>query len=518
MNNLGILIKNDLRCFIGSLKYAKRKRKFAASGALFLLLGVYLIAMMTVSAVSQTKMFLAYGKPEYALFYGVVYSMLLMLLTAILRGVTPTRSSDADLLLSMPLTRREILLSKSVSRYVFELIPVTAFFLPTVVVYFVMVDHSAGMLLRGLLVYLLLPLLSVGVAYILSFIMFKISDKFERPQLVSSALSIVILLLFMYFNFSISGTGSTDLGALIKIFDSIKPAAWGAFFIARGGLMNLLLYGCVTVAPFALGTALFSLIYGAHQSRWRSRDKTLRFVRRSPLSALFRKEATRYFGSSVYLINTIIGPIFSVALTVFLLVGRNSNFYKQVLGAPEMAPMLGVILIAVYCFMPAMTAISASSVSMEGRNLWVLRASPLSERDIFGAKILFNIAMSTPVTFAATLAAALAVDLAPAERIALVALPTLMSVLTAVAGLYINLIFPKLEWDNETVVVKQSTASMLSVFGGMALVAVAPLVNALVPLSFAANMLIAAGVYALLTVVFWALLMSDGKKRFEELA
>ena len=95
MNNLGILIKNNFRVFIGSLKYSKRKRRFAASGLLFAVLSVYIVAVMALSAVSQTKMFLDYGKPEYALLYSVVYTRLLMLLTAIMRGVTTTRTSDA---------------------------------------------------------------------------------------------------------------------------------------------------------------------------------------------------------------------------------------------------------------------------------------------------------------------------------------------------------------------------------------------------------------------------------------
>ncbi|MEA5051664.1 MAG: hypothetical protein VB021_09380 [Oscillospiraceae bacterium] len=520
MNNLGILIKNNFRVFIGSLKYSKRKRRFAASGLLFAVLSVYIVAVMALSAVSQTKMFLDYGKPEYALFYSVVYTLLLMLLTAIMRGVTPTRTSDADMLLSMPLTRREILLSKSVSRYLFELIPVTAFFLPSVVVYFIMVDRSAGMLLRGLVAYLLFPLLSVGVSYILSFLMFKVSDKFERPQVVSSVLSIVILLLFMYFNFGISGGLGGDLGALTAKFDRILPAAWGAFFIARGGAGYLLPLLCMTVAPFLLGNALFASIYGVRQSMWRSKDKTLHVSAHSPVGAIFRKEAVRYFGSSIYLVNTIIGPIFSVALTLFLIFGRGSSFYTEVFGAPEVAPVLGLILTATYCFMPGMTCITASSVSLEGRNLWVLRSSPLSEKDIFGAKILFHLAMSTPVTLLCGIVAALvAAGLTGGERAALVLLPTLLSVLAAISGLYLNLLFPKLEWDDEAAVVKQSAASGLSVLAGMLMTALPVAVYFLLggALASGAKLLAAGGVFALLIVLFWVLLMTDGKKRFREL-
>ena len=51
-------------------------------------------------------------------------------------------------------------------------------------------------------------------------------------------------------------------------------------------------------------------------------------------------------------------------------------------------------------------------------------------------------------------------------------IPTLLAVLVAVSGVIINLYFPKMEWKNETQVVKQSLSSMVSMFMGVILVAI----------------------------------------------
>ena len=46
------------------------------------------------------------------------------------------------------------------------------FFLPALVVYTVIMDSGIGLLLRGILLVLMIPLLSVGLSYILNWLFF----------------------------------------------------------------------------------------------------------------------------------------------------------------------------------------------------------------------------------------------------------------------------------------------------------------------------------------------------------
>ena len=51
-----------------------------------------------------------------------------------------------------------------------------------------------------------------------------------------------------------------------------------------------------------------------------------------------------------------------------------------------------------------------------------------------------------------------------------IVIPVLYTFLAAVGGMYVNIRFPNFTWTNEAAVVKQSAATMVTVFGGMLLV------------------------------------------------
>ena len=53
---------------------------------------------------------------------------------------------------------------------------------------------------------------------------------------------------------------------------------------------------------------------------------------------------------------------------------------------PMISHMIPLLLVAAFSAFSATTYISACSISIEGRKLWILRSLPLSVRDIFAAK------------------------------------------------------------------------------------------------------------------------------------
>ena len=95
---------------------------------------------------------------------------------------------------------------------------------------------------------------------------------------------------------------------------------------------------------------------------------------------------------------------------------------------------------------------------------------------------------------------------------------TVFSVLSAVLGLLINVYFPKLDWSNPTVVVKQSAAvfiGMVVTFASITLPIVAFLLlkieNIFMFLSFMAVIFLA------IVLVAWNVLMTKGVKQFKML-
>lgn len=506
--------------FIRSIKNSKKLGKLFASWVFFAAVGGLFVVSMVTGAVGQTKLFMELGAPELTLYYAVCYTMIILLLMAILRGTTLPKTTDADFLLSLPVTRREVIISKSISKYIFEMIPVAAFFLPYMGTYFALVDTSALFLLKTVLVFLLMPLVSVGISYILNFIMFKIGNVFSNPQMVTTLLSLGVLGVFMYINFKMNGSMGENAETIRAFYESFAPFVWIVSFLNKSSLIGLLMTAAVTVVPYVLGVLLFAAIFGAKQRTWHSRKKNLEFRRRTPLGALYKKEFKRYASSSVYVINSILGPLMCVALTVLLIIRVSLGAeFNSIFAEPFVQQNLPIILIVLYSFTSAMTVTSACSISLEGKAIYILRACPIFEKDIFLAKILVNVTLSAPLTLLGGLAAGISFSFGAAELFAVAVIPTLIALLISAAGLYINLIFPKLEWDNEAMVVKQSTSVMIAVFGGMIIAGLPALyfflTNGL--FGFALGAFILALLLILIIYGLWRLILTDGKKRFNEL-
>ena len=371
--------------------------------------------------------------------------------------------------------------------------------------------------LRGLLMLLAAPLLSVGLSYLLGWLFFKIGSRLQNPQHLGTVLSMVILVAFLVYNFSVSGSMG-DATAMQAQLDAFPPAAWMMRFIAFGELRALLCVLAVTVLPFALGICLFSAVYGEKQQSFRSKKTGLDFTARTPRRALLRKEARRYFASSVYVVNTIFGLVMMAGGTAALLIFRakaldflaSAEFFRLIL-----APLLAMA----YSWMASTVYITAASISLEGRSLWILKANPVETRDIFAAKIQLNLLVAAPVTLLCSAVGAFALRLPLADALCVMLLPLLTTLLISVGGLYINLLFPKLDWTEEGAVVKQSMSAMLCFFLGGFFVVVPPVVYLLcfshVPFLWAA--LAIAALYLLLTAFFWLRLCGDGSRRFAAL-
>lgn len=517
-SNLGILVRSNFQMLWGSMRYSKRKKKYIPLTFLVVLGGILLIATMIGTAISQVVVFRETGNPQDMLYSTIATALLFALLLAAMRSGTSNASTDADFLLSLPLRRSTILLSKSISRYLFDAAPLALFLLPSFVVYYVMVDHSVGMLMRGLFVTLLMPMASVGFAYLVAYLLFIISGKFARPEMIRTAFTLLVAILFMVFYFMM--TGSMGFGGNMQVFvNAFPPLAWGGRFVADGNMVALALFLLVSVLPFGLGIAVQARIYGQKQRVWRSSSRTLDFTAHAPLRSLFNKELKFYFSVPIYVTNTIFAPAMAILFAIVLVIGRDAVF-SFLMSDPDLAGLgdaTSIIVVAVLCFFPAMTSITASSISLEGKHIRILRASPLDEVTVFQAKIFVHLLMIVPVITLCAVAVGWAVSMPILAVAALVLMLAALSILVALWGLYINLVFPKLEWDSEVTVVKQSASMMIAVFSAFVPMLLPLGIYFVFGISIGLTCLLSFVIFATLSGLLWLLLLHDGRRRYREL-
>jgi ABC-2 type transport system permease protein len=95
----------------------------------------------------------------------------------------------------------------------------------------------------------------------------------------------------------------------------------------------------------------------------------------------------------------------------------------------------------------------------------------------------------------------------------------LVSIFTGLSGLLINLWFPKMEWQNDVAVVKQSVSVLLSILPAMIVPTIifVPIILSETLIRFEVYGAIIALVYTTLNLICWKLLMTQGVKSFNNL-
>lgn len=116
--------------------------------------------------------------------------------------------------------------------------------------------------------------------------------------------------------------------------------------------------------------------------------------------------------------------------------------------------------------MLCMMTTTSTSISMEGKNWWIVKSLPLSVKSVLDAKLLMNLLLLLPFYLLSELLMLLALQPGGAELVWMLLLPGVIILFSCVYGLTINLRFPVMDWESEVTVVKQSASAMLGGMGG----------------------------------------------------
>ena len=130
-------------------------------------------------------------------------------------------------------------------------------------------------------------------------------------------------------------------------------------------------------------------------------------------------------------------------------------------------------------------SITASALSMEGKNWWIVKSLPVDGEGILNAKILFDLCVWAPFYAVAEIALLFTFKTTVAGRVILLLVPAAYIVFSAVWGMFCNVHFPKFHWENATEAVKQSAAAGLGILGAFAAI-IPGVAVCLVPEAYAA--------------------------------
>lgn len=383
-------------------------------------------------------------------------------------------AKDNDLLLSMPIPVRDIMIARLSGVYLMGLMYSATVTLPAAIIYFCTVRFTVPIFIGAMLLVFLVSVIVLFLSCLLGWVIAKISLKLKRKSLITVLASLAFFALYYFIYFK----AQSVLSALLEnLSDWGSQAAhiYPLYLFGRVGEGDPLAMAVVTGVVgvlFALLWCLMSRSFlriataGGNGAKvvYRERDR----ARHSADRALLGKELSRFLGSSTYMLNCGMGLLFLLAVAIVLIVKGNALQTMLTADATlsDLRPLLPTLFCGVIGLILGMVDITAPSISLEGKSLWLAQSLPISPKQCLRAKLLLQILLTAPFLLLCSIVGIVTLRPEIFGAILMLIVPQTVSVFQAAFGLTLNLLRPSLNWSNEIYPIKQSMSVFLTLFGG----------------------------------------------------
>lgn len=441
-------------------------------------------------------------------------------------------AKDNELLLSMPIKPRLILMSRMATLLLMEYLFALLVLIPAGLAWFMTAGVQAAQLALYIVCSLLFPLLSAAIACLFGWLLALLTARVRNKTFITVFFSLAFMGCYFYFYMNAQKYITTLLENHAAIAEGMR--GWGALFclfgegIAHAEFGKAALLCVLSLAVFAGMTLLlgrgFLKTTSAGSRAYKKANGKIEARSAAVSSALLRRELKRFTSSAIYMLNCGLGLILTVIAAVALLIKQaDIRALLPMLDTFGISQGEAALLAAVaLSFLASMDIITAPSVSLEGKTLWILRSMPVSAKQVLTAKLKLHELLCAIPTLFLSVAAAVTLRTDALGWAALVLIPQLFVLLSGAFGLMMNLLMPKLDWTSETVAVKQSGSVVVTMFGLMAYTILACVGLFILVIS---RQLLSVQLYVLLFTLLTALLCAlcllwlpgKGARRFDRL-
>ncbi len=376
-----------------------------------------------------------------------------------------------DLLCSMPVKPGSIVISRFLGLYVEDLILTALIFLPGLAVYGVCVRPGIGFYFLAALGSVFLPAIPLVISLLLGTLILAVSSRVRHKSQMQTALMLVLVIGLLIGSCIIPSTAENwTIDQLASLADTAgkqlqslyPPALWLSDALLEGSVAGLTLFVIVSAAMTAvavwMATALFHSIVQGLQAHSASHNYRMqRLKQQGLLKALYLRELRRYFSSSIYVTNTIIGPVLGCMMSLALLIAGPDSLNTLLPGMPELNALIPYVYAGVACMMNT----TSVSISMEGRQFWIVKSLPIPTKTLLDSKLLLNLTLLLPSYVLSEVFLILSLKPDFGDLLALLLIPLSMMLLSVVLGITVNLKLHSFDWEKQEQVVKQSASAAL---------------------------------------------------------
>lgn len=476
---LKTLIKIKIQGFF-QRQLKSSKGKFAGQGKM-VLMGLLFAYVGIVFCGMFGMMFYSLVEPFHLLnldwlyfgLMGIIVIMFCFLGSVFMTEHEMYEAKDNELLMSMPIKNRDILLSRVcvilLLNYVYELlIAGPAFF-----IYITFVGMNIAQIVIFVIVFLTLPLFVLALSCLIAWIIAHVIARIRLKNVLTVVLFMAFFGLYMvginyieeYLTYLVTN-GQTIAQAVEK---SLFPIYHMGIAVSNGNILSLLVYLICSLVPFGIVIYVVSHNF-VRTATMKPKMRKIKYEakpmkQKSTVKALVLRELKHFSSSAMIMMNAAMGIIFTILVAIAMIFYADT--LQTIISIPQIKDYVTPILCLTALSVGSMNIITASSISLEGNRLWILKSLPIHYFDILKSKLYVHLILCIPANIIFSVVASIIMKVSLRDTILIIVVPNIFTLFIALFGLLMNLWKPKFDWINETVCVKQSMPVMITMFSAM---------------------------------------------------
>ncbi len=460
---------------INILRYSddKKKRGLALGNIIGLIILIPILAGL-MGAVSYGMAF--FGMP------GVIPAVCAIIITAISFLFTLLKAHgllfayrEYDMLMAMPFAIKTIVSC----RFLYTYIKSMSWILPTSVAslvgYALVVRPGPAVYILWIVLSLLLPVIPMAAAVGISALIGGIGSGFKHKNLVLSVLVFILVIPLFFLRFFIDNVIRNDqiemvLDKSADIFSGIgsriPTVIWFSDAVNSLSVSAILLLIGSSLIVYEILFTVFARFYKGINSRLSAgatgheKVKKKDFKARSVVSSIAYKEFKRFTGSVTYVTNVGMGAVLCAIFGIIILFVNPDRIISSMAGTPvelgAFSPAL-IMCVLIY-FFTGMVPSTACSMSLEGKNYWIIKSLPLDMLSVLKGKMLFNILLFLPTALFAAVTSCISLKASLTESAVAVFFTVSVNLFSTAYGMHCGAKHMNLDWENEVQVIKQGRA------------------------------------------------------------
>ena len=540
---LKALLKKEFMALFSGVSLDRRKGTKRSKGGIIGMAVLFLFCYISIAfAFLGTSTLFADALLPDRLWLCMALTGLSSLLVAVIGSVFMTysilyKAKDNEMLLALPIPPMSMLLSKMVSIYIMALIFSALPIIPALIILLTSgFAVSAASVVFTILSVFFIAMLATALGCLLGWLVALVIGLFPRKNVATVIFTLLFLGVYYTFYFRINKILQNLVANIDSVEGNISAYVYPFYKMGQGcagDAVSFIIFAVICIAAMAIVCFILSRTFIRIATRTEKQVsveyKEKKADMQSVPKALFKKELKHYLGSAAYLLNSSMGIIFMIVAAVALLIKAGTvrdlmemlktQFGGSLAGLP-IADLLTLAIGWALCFLSSNNDITAPSISLDAKTLWLNKSLPVDYMQIFDAKRKLHLVLTVvPILILlAAIAIVLKMDIMSIFYCAVLVI--LFIYFCANMGLVLNLRFPNLNWTNETMAVKQGASVTLALFGNWALLLILGALYAFVlrkVLSPIAYMRILIALFLIAALLTNAWLQSHGRKRYQEL-